>query len=133
MALIRWTALLLALLLRRAAGAVAVKATDASGGRTLATSSGAQTVFSADHRHLHIVDPRSGDSPSAWSSVMVVAPPCALAGGLTKLMFMASLPQALALAHQWGVTVLLVDKAGRWHGSSGLPLRRAGLPGRCAS
>lgn len=129
MALIRWTALLL----RRATGAVAVKATDASGGRTLATSSDAQTVFSADHRHLHLIDPRSGDSPAAWSSVMVVAPSCALAGGLTKVMFMASLPQALALAHQWGVAVLLIDRAGRWYGNSGLPLRRAGLPGRCAS
>ncbi len=103
-----------------------------SDGRAMATSSDAHTTFSADGRHHHIIDPRSGYSPSTWSSVTVVAPSCALADGLTKVMFMASLPQALALAHQWGVDVLLIDKAGRWYGSSGLPLRRAGLPGRLA-
>ena len=116
----------------RAPDTAVPEASLASDGRAMATSSDAHTTFSADFRHHHIIDPRSGYSPTTWSSVTVVAPSCALADGLTKVMFMASLPQALALARQWGVDVLLLDKAGRWHGSSGLPLRRAGSPGRLA-
>lgn len=100
-----------------------------SDGRALATSSDAHTAFSADRRHHHIIDPRSGYSPTVWSSVTVAAPSCALADALTKVMFMASAPQALALARNWGVDVLLVDKAGRWRSSSGMPLRRAPAAG----
>jgi FAD:protein FMN transferase len=91
-------------------------------GRAVATSSDAHTVFSADRRHHHIIDPRSGYSPAAWSSVTVLARSCALADALTKVLFMATRTQAMAQARRWGVDVLLVDKAGRWHASAGLPL-----------
>ncbi len=107
-------------------GGAALQTRLISDGRAMATSSDAHSVFSADRRHHHIIDPRSGYSPTIWSSVTVLAPSCALADGLTKVMFMAPASQALALAQQWGVDVLLIDKAGRWQGSSGLPLRRAG-------
>jgi FAD:protein FMN transferase len=101
-------------------------------GRAVATSSDAHSVFSADRRHHHIIDPRSGYSPTSWSSVTVLARSCALADALTKVLFMATPTQAMAQARRWGVDVLLVDKTGRWHASAGLPLRRADpAPGRC--
>ena len=91
-------------------------------GRSVATSSDAHTAFTADLRHHHIFDPRSGESPAGLASVTVVAPSCALADALTKVMFMGDISQALALAGHWGVDVLAIDKAGRWQASSGLSL-----------
>ena len=95
-----------------------------SDGRAVATSSDSHSVFSADRRHHHIIDPRTGYSPTAWSSVTVLAQSCALADALTKVMFMTSLPDAMASAQRWGVDVLLVSKTGRWHASRGVPLQR---------
>ena len=91
-------------------------------GRSVATSSDAHTTFTADLRHHHIFDPRSGESPTGLASVTVVAPSCTLADALTKVMFMGNIADALALAAQWGVDVLAVDKAGRWQASPGLRL-----------
>jgi FAD:protein FMN transferase len=54
--------------------------------------------------------------------VTVLAPSCALADALTKVMFMGNTADALALAAHWGVDVLAVDKAGRWQASPGLRL-----------
>lgn len=93
-------------------------------GRAMATSSDAHTVFSVNRQHHHIIDPRTGYSPATWSSVTVAAPSCALADGLTKVMFMATAPQAMALAREWGVDVLLVAKTGHWRASHGMPLLR---------
>ncbi len=91
-------------------------------GRSVATSSDAQTTFTADRRHHHVFDPRSGQSPAQLASVTVLAASCALADALTKVMFMGSIADALALAQQWHVDVLAVDKAGRWQASPGLRL-----------
>ena len=91
-------------------------------GRSVATSSDAHTAFTADLRHHHIFDPRSGESPTRLASVTVVAPSCALADALTKVMFMGDTAHALALAAHWGVDVLAIDKAGRWQASPGLGL-----------
>ena len=88
-------------------------------GRAIACSSDALS-FSTDHRHHHIFDPRSGDSPRALSTVVVAAPTCALADALTKVMFMGTVSDALALATQWRVDVLAADKAGAWSASPGL-------------
>lgn len=96
-----------------------------SDGRAMATSSDAHSAFSADRRHHHILDPRTGYSPTSWASVTVAAPSCALADGLTKVIFMQSASSAVVIARQWGVDVLLIDKAGRWQASSGMPLRSA--------
>lgn len=83
-------------------------------GRAVATSSDAHTVFSADHRHHHIMDPHTGYSPTHWSSVTVLAPSCTLADALTKVFFMLP-PQAVHRAAQrWQVDVVLQDKRGRW-------------------
>lgn len=96
-----------------------------SDGRAMATSSDAHSAFSADRRHHHILNPRTGYSPTEWASVTVAAPWCALADGLTKVIFMHSASRAMVIARQWGVDVLLIDKAGRWQASSGMPLRYA--------
>ena len=95
-----------------------------SDGRAVATSSDRHSVFSADRRHHHIIDPRTGYSPTVWSSVTVLAHSCALADALTKVLFMATPAQALLLAQRWGVDVLLIDKTGRWQASRGVPLQQ---------
>ena len=83
-------------------------------GRSLATSADNRSAFSDDHRHHHIFDPATGDSPPAISSVTVVAPSAMQADALTKVMFVAGPARIPALARAWGVGVLWVDKAGRW-------------------
>ena len=84
-------------------------------GWALATSSDSHTVFSADHVHHHILNPHTGDSPSHWALVSVIAPSCALADALTKVFFMCP-PQTLErLAKAWGVGVVLQNKRGEWY------------------
>jgi FAD:protein FMN transferase len=89
-------------------------------GRAIATSSDSHCSFSADLRHHHIFDPRTGYSPSELASVTVLAPTCALADAMTKVMFMASPERAIVLAKHWQVDVLAVDKSGRLYASPGL-------------
>lgn len=90
-------------------------------GRAMATSSDAHYRFGADDTHHHIFDPHTGYSPRALASVTVLAPSCAVADALTKVMFMASsAAQALTLAKRWQVDVLVVEKNGQWRASEGL-------------
>ena len=89
-------------------------------GRALATSSDARYRFGSDDVHHHIFDPRTGYSPTSISSVTVLAPTCALADALTKVMFMGNGSKALALAKRWNVDVLVVEKSGHWQASHGL-------------
>jgi FAD:protein FMN transferase len=89
-------------------------------GRAVATSSDAHYRFGADDVHHHIFDPHTGYSPRSISSVTVLAPTCALADALTKVMFMGDAAQAVALAKRWKVDVLVVEKAGQWRASAGL-------------
>jgi FAD:protein FMN transferase len=93
------------------------------GGGAMATSSDVHYRFGKDDTHHHIFDPKTGYSPSQLASVTVLARSCALADALTKVMFMASPARALALAKQWKVDVLVVDKAGRWQATDGLRAR----------
>ena len=83
-------------------------------GWAIATSSDAHTVFSSDHVHHHILNPQTGDSPTHWSSVSVMAPSCALADALTKVFFMCPPQRVERLVKAWGVGVVLQDKRGRW-------------------
>lgn len=91
-------------------------------GRALATSSDAEYAFVDDHSEHHILDPRTGHSPGDIASVTVVAPSCALADALTKVVFMAGWRDALAAAHHFGADALVVDKGGRWKASPGIGL-----------
>ena len=95
-------------------------------GRALACSSDDKLFFSADRRDHHILNPRTGRSPTQLSTVVVAAPSAALADALTKPMFMGSLADALALARRWQVDVLAVDKMGRIAASRGLHLTHVG-------
>jgi len=99
-----------------------VLATLTADGRAIACSSDAHCAFSADRRHHHILDPRTGDSPPALAAVAVAAPTGALADALTKVMFMGTAGDALAAARAWGVDVAAVDKQGRLTASAGLRL-----------
>ena len=94
-----------------------------SDGRAMATSSDAHTSFSADHRHHHILDPRTGYSPTYWASVTVIASRCVVADALTKVFFMLRPSQVLPMARAWDVDVVLQDKAGRWRASPGAGAR----------
>jgi len=94
-----------------------------SDGRAMATSSDAHTTFSHDHRYHHILNPHTGYSPSQWSSVTVLASSCVVADALTKVFFMTPKDKVIARAHQWGVDVVMQDKAGQWLASSGAPLQ----------
>jgi thiamine biosynthesis lipoprotein len=96
-----------------------------SDGRAMSTSSDAHTVFSADRRHHHILDPRTGYSPQHWSSVTVLAPSCALADALTKVFFMLPPSRIESECRRWGVDVVLQDKAGKWTSSAGAALQPA--------
>ncbi|HEY9094409.1 MAG TPA: FAD:protein FMN transferase [Hydrogenophaga sp.] len=91
-------------------------------GRSVATSADNRSRFSADHRHHHIFDPTTGDSPPALSSVTVLAPSAMLADALTKVMFVAGPRRIAALARLWQVDVLWVDKQGLWQATPGLSL-----------
>ena len=94
-----------------------------SDGRAMATSSDSHTVFSADHKHHHILNPHSGDSPQYWSSVTVLAPSCVMADALTKVFFMLPPAQIDTAARRWGVDVVLQDKAGKWRATAGVKLK----------
>ena len=94
-----------------------------SDGRAMATSSDAHTSFSADHRHHHILDPRTGYSPTYWASVTVIASRCVVADALTKVFFMLPPSKVLPMARAWDVDVVLQDKAGRWRASPGAGAR----------
>lgn len=100
--------------------AAAIHARMALDGRSLATSADNESAFSADFRHHHIFDPRSGYSPQEIASVTVAAPRCVLADALAKVMFVGGVAAALAVAREWGADALIVDKAGRLHTTPGL-------------
>lgn len=86
-------------------------------GFAVATSSNRHTSFSADRRHHHIVDPRSGWSPPHWSSVTVVARRAVMADALTKVFFMLPAERLQAEAARWQVRVVAQDRNGRWFDS----------------
>lgn len=92
-------------------------------GRSLATSADNACHFSQDKLHHHIFNPHTGDSPPELAGVSVVASSCVMADALTKVMFVAGADQALQLAPQWGVDVLVVKKDGSWQATPGLVLR----------
>ena len=88
-------------------------------GRCVASSADSQTYFSPDLAHHHIFDPHTGYSPSEIASVTVAADSCTLADALTKVMFVAGIAPAMALAKEWAVDVLVVNKAGQSRATPG--------------
>jgi thiamine biosynthesis lipoprotein len=95
-------------------------------GRFIATSADDQTVFSADRVHHHIFDPTTGRSPTAFSSVTVMAPTGGLSDALSTAVFVLGLERGLALvADLPAVDALMVLKDGRVHMTAGFPLEHA--------
>jgi thiamine biosynthesis lipoprotein len=94
----------------------------AADGRGIAVSTDATLRFGADpgdDSDHHILDPHTGRSPPHLSAVAVAAPSTTLADALTKVLFMGTADQALALARQWGVDAVVVDKAGQLRATPG--------------
>jgi FAD:protein FMN transferase len=69
-------------------------------GRALATSGDYETTFSADCRHHHIVDPRTGYSPTELASVSILAPTAMQADALSTACFVLGAEKSLALLRQ---------------------------------
>jgi thiamine biosynthesis lipoprotein len=102
----------------------AVIATVAMDGRFLATSGDYATSFTEDFAHHHIFDPRTGDSPGEFSSVVVAAGSGMEADGLTKPMMVLERSRALALLSQFpGSGAAWIDKSARIVESHSLFLR----------
>lgn len=91
-------------------------------GRCMATSGDYSTSFTEDFSRHHIVDPRSGASPTELASVTVLAPSGLLADGLSTACMVLGAQQSLALvAAMDGVDLLCIDKAGRQTRTAGFP------------
>lgn len=89
---------------------------------SISTSGDYERYFERDGvRHHHLIDPRSGRSPSAVRSVTIIAPDGVTAEGLSKAVFVLGVDAGLRLIEtQEGVDAVVVDAQGRLHCSSGL-------------
>ncbi len=93
-------------------------------GRCLATSGDYATPLSADLRHHHLFDPRTGYSPTEFSSVSVAAGSAMEADALSTAVFVLGPEQGMQLLQQTpGVDALLVLKDGRTLATAGFPLQ----------
>lgn len=90
--------------------------------RFLSTSGDYATPFSADFRHHHIFDPRTGLSPTELSSVTVLARTGMEADALTKVIFVRGPEQGLDQVRATpGADALYVLKDGRTVSTDGFP------------
>ena len=90
--------------------------------RFLSTSGDYATTFSEDFRHNHIFDPRTGLSPTEFSSVTVLARTGMEADALTKVLFVGGLGRGLDLVRAVpGADALCVLKDGRTMLTDGFP------------
>jgi thiamine biosynthesis lipoprotein len=94
-------------------------------GRFVAVSGDYATAFSDDLLFHHVLDPHTGVSPTALSSVAVAAPTGMEADGLTKPMMVLDLPRARALLARFpGAGAAWIDKDARIVGAQDLALVR---------
>jgi len=90
--------------------------------RFLSTSGDYATSFSDDFRHHHIFDPRTGLSPTEFSSVTILARTGMEADALTKVLFVRGLEEGLELVRSVpGADALCVLKDGRMIRTDGFP------------
>lgn len=90
--------------------------------RFLSTSGDYATSFTPDFRHNHIFDPRTGLSPSDFSSVTVLARTGMDADALTKVLFVLGPEQGLDVVRSVpGADALCVFKDGRMVQTDGFP------------
>lgn len=82
-------------------------------GRALATSGDYATTFTANHQHHHLLNPKTGDSPTELMSVSIAAPSAMLADAWSTACFVLGPDRALALiADQPQIDALLVRRDG---------------------
>jgi thiamine biosynthesis lipoprotein len=96
----------------------------------ISTSGDYERFFERDgERCHHLIDPRTGKSPSSVRSVTIVAPDGLTSEALSKMVFVLGVERGLALVAQTpGADAVVVDAEGRLHFSAGLSSRAA-----CAS
>lgn len=83
------------------------------GGECIATSGDYMRSFTLDRRFHHIVDPRTGRSPEALSSVSVVAPSAMVADGLSTTLMVLGPERGLELLARYeDAEGLVVTKTG---------------------
>lgn len=81
--------------------------------RCLSTSGDYATRFSADYRHHHLLDPRTGLSPAKLASVSVAAPSALEADALSTAIFILGPEQGRELVESMDqVDALFVSKSG---------------------
>lgn len=87
----------------------------------ISTSGDYERYFERDGvRHHHIIDPRSGSSPSGVRSVTLIGPDGLTTEGLSKSVFVLGLEKGLRLVESVpGVDAVVVDANGALHFSSG--------------
>jgi thiamine biosynthesis lipoprotein len=94
-------------------------------GRFVAVSGDYETPFTDDLRFHHVLDPHTGASPPALSSVAVAAPTGMEADALTKPMMVLDLPRARALLARFpGAGAVWIDKDARVVAAQDLALVR---------
>jgi thiamine biosynthesis lipoprotein len=104
---------------RRAGGVVAVLPLSDT---AISTSGDYERYFEQGGvRHHHLIDPKTGYSPTQLRSVTILAPDGLTAEGLSKSLFVLGLERGMRLVEsQPGVDAVVVDAAGALHYSSGL-------------
>jgi len=92
-------------------------------GRCLATSGDYETRFSEDFSQHHLLDPKTGRSPSELSSVSVAAPTALQADALSTAVFLLGLKAGRQLIEATpGTDALFVTKEGQTVRTSGFSL-----------
>ena len=93
-------------------------------GTGVATSGDYMQAFTADRRHHHLVDPRTGRSPEGVSSVTVIAPSALEADALsTAALVLGPEPGHAFLEARPGVEGLVVTKGGERLRTGGCPVQ----------
>lgn len=91
--------------------------------RCLATSGDYETTFSANFSQHHLLDPRTGHSPTDLASVSIVAPTALEADALSTAVFLMGPERGRALVETLPhVDALFVDKAHRLSRTAQFPL-----------
>src|SRR5262249_48646845 len=89
---------------------------------SISTSCDYERFFERDGvRHHHLIDPKTGTSPSALHSVTILAADGLTSEALSKCVFVMGLERGMRLVEsQPGVDAVVVDAAGTLHFSAGL-------------
>jgi len=91
--------------------------------RSLATSGDYESTFADDFSAHHLIDPRTGRSPTYLSSVSVVAPTALEADALSTALFLMGEKRGRELICALsGVDALFVDKAGHRSSTKAFPI-----------